>query len=91
MQSQLLFKREGKTILPKPFAYYNASYSESEENEKVESFYEIEDEVHSDPDLNLVPTPNPRPKWAQKATEEARNMTGEPFDIRRTRSQFQKR
>ena len=29
VQSQLLFKREGKTILPKPFAYYNVSYLES--------------------------------------------------------------
>ena len=51
---------------------------------------EIEDEVHSDLDPNLVPTPNPRPKRAQKVIGAVGNMIGEPSNIRRTRSQFQK-
>ena len=62
----------------------------SEEEDPIESVYEIEDEVHSDPNPNPVPTPNPRPKWAKKVFEVAGNMTGEPYDMRRTRYQFQK-
>ena len=38
-------------------------------------------EVHNDPSLNIVPTPNPRPKWAQKVIEAARNMTGESSEL----------
>ena len=61
MQTQLLFEREGKIILRKPFTYDNVSISvsdsEYEEKDKVESVHEIEGEVHSDPDPNLVPTP----------------------------------
>ena len=91
MQSQLPFGREGKTILPKHFAYdnvsINVSYPESKAEDQVESVYGIEDEVQSDPDS--VPTPNTRPKWAQKVTEAVWNMTGESSDKRRTRSQFQ--
>ena len=68
VQSQLPFERGRKTILPTPFTYDNISisisYSKSEAEDPVESIYEIEDEVHSDLDLNIVPTPNPRPKWA---------------------------
>ena len=56
----------------------------------VELVYEIEDEVHSDPNPNLGPTPNPRPKWEQKVIEAVGNMIGEPSDMRRTRSYFQK-
>ena len=50
--SQLPFEREGKFILPKPFAYDNVSISvsdlESEAKDPFESVYEIEDEVYSD-------------------------------------------
>ena len=49
VQSQLLFEREGKTILPKPFSYdnvsINVSYSKSKAKEKFESIYKFEDEV----------------------------------------------
>ena len=67
VQSQLLYEIEGKTIIPKPFAYDNVSISVSDLEPKaedpVESTYEIEDEVHNDPDPDPVPIPNPRPKW----------------------------
>ena len=53
MHSQLSFEREGKLILPKPFAYDNVSInvlgSECEAEDKVKSVYGIEDEVQSDP------------------------------------------
>ena len=84
VQSQLPFEREGKTILPKPFAYDNVSDSEFEAEDQVESVYAIEDEVQLDPDPDIVYTPNPRPKWAQKVIEAAGNMTGESSNIRRT-------
>ena len=94
IQSQFLFEREGKTILPKPFAYDNVSISvldsEFEAEDPVESVYGIEDEVHSDRDPDRVRTPNPRPKWDQKVIEETRNNIGESYDMRRTRSQFKK-
>ena len=87
---QLSFEREGKFILPKPFAYdnvsINVSYPESEAKDQVESVYGIEDEVQSDPDPYPNPTPNPRPKWAQKVIEVVGNKTGESYDMRRTRS-----
>ena len=90
--SQLAFEREGKLILPKPFKYDNVSIivsdSKSKAQDQVESVYGIEDEVQSD--LYLVPTPNPRPKWAQKVIEATMNMTGDSSDMKRTRSQFQK-
>ena len=87
MQSQLPFGREGKFILPKHFAYDNVLDSESEVEDQVEYIFGIEDEVQLDPDL--VPTPNPSPKWAQKVIEAAKNMTRESSDKRRTISQFQ--
>ena len=94
VKSQLPFEREGKTILPTPFTYDNVSISvsdyEYEAGDPVESVYEIGDGFHSDLDPNLVSTPNPRPKWAQKIIEVTRNMTRESSDMRRTRSQFQK-
>ena len=65
--------------------------SEYESADQVKLVYGIEDEVQSDPDPNPVPTPNPMPKWAQKVIEAARNMTGESYHMRRTRSQFKKR
>ena len=53
VQSQFPFKMEGKFILPKPFAYddvsINVSYSESEEEDKVESVFVIKDEFQSYP------------------------------------------
>ena len=76
--SQLPFEREGETIIPKPFAYdnvsINVSYSEYEAEDQAESVYGIEDEVQSDPNPYLDPTPNPRPKWAQKVIEVVGNM-----------------
>ena len=39
----------------------------------------------------MVPTPNPRPKWAQKVIEATHNMNKESYDMRRTRSLFKKR
>ena len=94
VQSQLLFEREGKTILPKPFSYdtvsINVSDSESEAEDKVESLHGIKDEVHSDLDPDRVPNPNRRHKWAQKVIEAAGNMTGESSDMRRKRSHFKK-
>ena len=79
MPSQLLFEREGKTILPKTFAYDNVYInvldSESEAEDQVESFYGIEDEFQLDPYPSPLPTPNPRPKWSQKVIETAGNMT----------------
>ena len=93
MQSQFLFEREGKTILPKPFAYDNVSinvpYLEYKAKGQVESVYGIEDELQSNPDPNPVPTPNSKPKWAQKVIEVVGNMTGESSDKRRTRYRFQ--
>ena len=94
VKSHLPFERGGKTILPTPFTYDNVSInvsdSKSKSEDPVESIYEIKDEVHSDLDLNLVPTPNPRPKWAQKVIEAVGNMSQEPSNMRRTRSLFQK-
>ena len=88
VQSWIPFKRGGKTIISSHFTYDNVSISVSDSEykteEHVESIYEIEDEVHNDPDL--VPTPNPRPKWEQKVIEVAGNMTGDPSNTRRTRS-----
>ena len=56
VQSLLPFERGGTTIISTPFTYDNVSigvsYSESEVEDYVESVYEIEDEVHSDPDPN---------------------------------------
>ena len=79
MPSQLPIEREGIFILPKPFSYNNVSFnvsdSKSEAKDKVESIYGIEDEVQSDLDLDLVPTPDPRPKWDQKVIEVVGNMT----------------
>ena len=47
VQSQLPFEKEGKNILPKPFAYDNVSFSvldsETEVEDPIESVYEIED------------------------------------------------
>ena len=47
--SELSFEREGKIILPKPFAYdnvsINVSYFESKTEEQVELSCGIEDEV----------------------------------------------
>ena len=64
IHSQLPFKRGDKAILSTPFTYDNVSItvsdSESKLEDPVESVYEIEDEVHSDTDPNLVPTPNCR-------------------------------
>ena len=88
------FERGSKAILPTPFTYDNVSISvldsKFEEEDLFELAYEIEDEVHSDPYPNQDPTPNPRPKWAQKVIEAAGNMTGDPSDMRRIRSKFQK-
>ena len=90
VQSLQPFKREGKFILPKLFSYYvfyiDFSYLESEEEDQVESVFEIEDEVQLDLDTDKVPTPNPNPKWAQKFIEAARNMIGYSSEKRRTRS-----
>ena len=94
MHSQQPFEREGKFILPKPFSYDNASLNfidlEYEAEYQVEPVLGIEDEVQSDLYLDPIPTPNTRPKWAQKVIEAAGNMTGGSSDMRRTRSQFQK-
>ena len=72
VQSQIPFERGGKTILSTPFTYDNVSIGvsnlESKAEDPIESIYEIEDEVHSDPDLNPVPTPNPRPKCSALST-----------------------
>ena len=90
LQYQLPFEREGKTILPKPFSYDNVSInffdSSSEAEDKVESFYGIEDEVQSNLDLDPIRTPNPMPKWAQNIIDTVGNMTGESSHMRRTRS-----
>ena len=88
--SQLPFEREGETIIPKPFAYDNVSYSEYEAEDQAESVYGIEDEVQSDTYPYPLPTPNPRHKWSKGVTEVARDMTRDSYDMRRTRSQFQK-
>ena len=92
MPSQLPFEREGKFTLPKYFSYYNVSINvsdlESEAEDQVELVFGIEDEVQSDPNQDPVPTPNHRPKRAQKVIEAAGNMTGESSDMRRTRYQF---
>ena len=91
VQYQFPFEREGKFILPNFFAYDNVSInvsdSEYEAKDQVESVLTIGDEVHSN--LDPVPTPNPRPKWAQNGIEVIGNMNGESSDKRRTRSQFQ--
>ena len=87
MQSQHLIKREDKFILPKPFSYDDVS--ESEAQDQVELVFGIEDEFQSDLHLDLVPTPNPRPKWAQKVIKVDGNMVGDQSDISRTISQFQ--
>ena len=88
LKSQLLFEREGNFILPKPFAYDNVSINvsdlESEAEDQVESVFGIEDKFQSDP--YPVPNPNHSSKWAQKVIEATKNMTGEYFDKRRTRS-----
>ena len=88
--SQLQFESEGKFILPKPFSYDNVSInvlnSKSKEEDQVELVYGSEDEVQSDPDLDLVPTPNPRTKWAQKVIKVVGNMTRDSSNMRRTRS-----
>ena len=93
VQSQLPFKREGKFILPKPFSYDNFSINvydlEFEAEDQVESVFGIEDEVQSYSNSYLVPTPNPRPKWAQKVIEASRNMVGDSPHKTRTKSQFQ--
>ena len=88
--SQLPFEREYKFILPKPFSYddvsINVSYSESKAEDQVETIFGIEDKVQIVLDLDPIPTPNPRSKWAQNVTEAARNMIGESSNMRRTRS-----
>ena len=70
VQYQLPFEREGKFILPKPFANDNVSinvlYSESEADDQVESFFGIEDEFQSYPVPYPVPTPNPRPNGIKR-------------------------
>ena len=90
VHSQLPLERGGKNILSTPFAYDKVSTSilESEIEDSVVSFYEIEFHNYSYP--NPVPTPNPKPNWAQKVTGEAGKMNGNPSDIKRTRNQFQK-
>ena len=94
VQSQLPFERGGKTILYIYFTYDNVSisvsYSKSEVQDSNESIDEMKDEFHKDPYPNTTPTPNPRPKWAHKVIEAAVNLSGDPSDMRRTRSQFQK-
>ena len=91
--SQLPLEREGKFILPKPFSYDNASLNfidlEYEAEYQVEPVYGIKDEFQLDLDPDSVPTPNPRPKWAQKVIEVVGNMNGQSSDKRRTRYQFQ--
>ena len=66
LQDLRAVKREGKSILPKPFAYDDVSTnvydSEFKDEDQVESdLLHIEDEVQIDLDPNPVPTPNPRP------------------------------
>ena len=58
---QLPIEREGKFILPKPFAHDNVSDLESVVDDQVELFNGIEDEVQLDIDPYPVPTPYPRP------------------------------
>ena len=81
-------KREGKSILPKPFAYDDVSIdvldSKFQDEDQVESDLGIKDEVQTDLDPYLVPTPNPRPKWAQKFIKAIGSMAGDSFDKRRT-------
>ena len=53
----------------------------------MEPYLDVEYEDQAVPEPTLAP--NPRPKWAQKLIEVARNIVGDPSNRRRTRSQFQ--
>ena len=80
VHSQLPLEKGGKNILSTPFAV-STSILESEA-ELVVSVYDIE--IQGDLDPNIIPTPNPNPKWAQKVIGAAGKMTRNPLDIKRT-------
>ena len=64
---------------------------EFEYENQVELDLDNEDEVQTAPnrDPDLVPTPNPRPKWDHKVIENVGNMLGDTLDKRRTKYHFQ--
>ena len=88
MQSQLPFEaEEGINSLSCRFeddVMSNVSNSEDEEQYKNDFDIEIGTQENLDP--YPKPIPNQKPKWAQNLIKSPRNVVGDPYDRRRTRS-----
>ena len=83
--------QEGITTLPLPFDDDILSHVlDSDEEEQDQHDLDIEVIPHENLDPYPAPIPNqwPKPKWAQKVIESEGNGARNPYDRRRTRSQY---